>query len=597
MNTTTKLRTATRHSKQKSNSTRKFHNNVTNNALDTDTDSDEPMEKDETEDRLEKLLFGDDAGFYNSLDNFEQGKDLILAEGSTSQEGSPSSQEDDLKNVDDRDLFFLDSGLSPSLSGRETTNHTAKENRDTQTRQVAWVDSDDERLTISLASNPRLRKLRNFEGEDRVSGTEYIKRLRRQYERLRPRPEWANFSKIGHSNKKGGKESHNAGTTSDHDLSSDDEADEEKISAQPLAALLREAGALTVADHAHQGTKRRKLRPDVIDIQRTKDIPGSEPSSVDSLSFHPVYPLLLSSGPAATVYLHHVSPHPPNANPLLTSLHLQKTPLYSTAFYQRPSSEIDSNVTDATLDPTRILLASRRRYFHNWTLSDGTISKTTNTRTLIPNSVFTQRTMENITPSPCGRYLALVSSSRKDGSFISILSTTSQQYQTSFRVDSLGGIASLSFWSTGDGMCVAGKNGEITEFSIAEQRVVARWMDEGAVGITVISLGGHSGSHHLGGSRWVAVGSSSGIVNIYDRFSWTAEKISSLRRPKPTRVFDQLTTPVSHLIFSRDGQMFVMGRTGQRVIHHWEGSVVSQLVLEENISLLEQRREKLGYGK
>jgi U3 small nucleolar RNA-associated protein 18 len=43
-----------------------------------------------------------------------------------------------------------------------------------------WEDSDDERILVSLASNPRLRKLRLMESEDLVNGKEYTERLRRQ---------------------------------------------------------------------------------------------------------------------------------------------------------------------------------------------------------------------------------------------------------------------------------------------------------------------------------------------------------------------------------------------------------------------------------
>lgn len=45
----------------------------------------------------------------------------------------------------------------------------------------AWQDSDDERLKISLMAIPRLRKLRQYEGEDVISGRDYVRRLRKQY--------------------------------------------------------------------------------------------------------------------------------------------------------------------------------------------------------------------------------------------------------------------------------------------------------------------------------------------------------------------------------------------------------------------------------
>lgn len=35
-------------------------------------------------------------------------------------------------------------------------------------------------MTISLTSVPRLKKLREFDGEDLIDGNEYIRRLRKQ---------------------------------------------------------------------------------------------------------------------------------------------------------------------------------------------------------------------------------------------------------------------------------------------------------------------------------------------------------------------------------------------------------------------------------
>ncbi|KAK3076404.1 hypothetical protein LTS18_013125, partial [Coniosporium uncinatum] len=95
-------------------------------------------------------------------------------------------------------------------------------------------------------------------------------------------------------------------------------------------------------------------------------------------------------------------------------------------------------------------------------------------------------------------------------------------------------------------------------------RAVGRWTDEGAVGTTTVALGGRSGRDgYLGGDRWVAVGSSAGIVNIYDRRAWAvaaaaADNNGVPPRPTPTRTLDNLTTPISHLAFSPDGQVLVM---------------------------------------
>jgi len=115
---------------------------------------------------------------------------------------------------------------------------------------------------------------------------------------------------------------------------------------------------------------------------------------------------------------------------------------------------------------------------------------------------------------------------------------------------------------------VVGKNGEVSEYDIEARRVVIRWTDEGAVGTTVISLGGDA-EHCQGRSRWVVIGSSSGVVNLYDRRGWKTDEQDA--RPKPARVFDQLTTPISQLEFSEDGQLLVVSskwkKNALRLIH------------------------------
>lgn len=426
-----------------------------------------------------------------------------------------------------------------------------------------WYDSDDDRLTVSLASHQRLRKLRVAEAEDVVSGKEYIRRLRRQFQQLNPVPDWANPEV---------NQAKNDGSSAD-DMDTDDE--EEQTSTQPLAKLLQNATDLTrVEDNTRAGGK-RKLRQEVLDIQRLKDVGRSQPvsrlhashlreviltnqSSVDSLSFHPHHPVLLSSGPASTLYLHHVSPSAPAPNPLLTSLHLRRTPIHTSAFAQPTGN--------------KVFASGRRRYFHIWDLDTGKMDKVNGTA----DRKEEQKTMERFKLSPCGRYIGLVGSARKGGGLINILDAGTAQWIAQVRVDGRGGIADFAWWSNGEGLTAASKNGEVSEWDAGLNRVVARWMDAGAVGTTVLSLGGRSGRAQLGGDRWVAIGSSSGVVNIYDRREWAAAAASGdknnnkadeqfiPRNPTPARALDQLTTPISHLVFAPDGQFLVMASRWKR---------------------------------
>lgn len=124
---------------------------------------------------------------------------------------------------------------------------------------------------MSLAGQAKLRKLRVAESEDVISGKEYVRRLRRQFQRLHPTPEWANPELAAKRRKI---------NSDDSDADSDQEMDldeEEQLSMQPLAKLLQNATNLTrVEDNARSGGK-RKLRQEVLDIQRLKDVGKAQP--------------------------------------------------------------------------------------------------------------------------------------------------------------------------------------------------------------------------------------------------------------------------------------------------------------------------------
>ncbi|KAL9595833.1 MAG: hypothetical protein Q9219_006210 [cf. Caloplaca sp. 3 TL-2023] len=137
------------------------------------------------------------------------------------------------------------------------------------------------------------------------------------------------------------------------------------------------------------------------------------------------------------------------------------------------------------------------------------------------------------------------------------------QWIAEVRVESRGGVADVEWWGDGEGMTVLGKAGEAVEWDGRQRKVVGKWVDEGAVGSTIIAMGGRgAGPKNIGGDRWVAVGSSSGIVNVYDRKSWKGGIISA--SPKPSKTFDQLTTPTSHITFSPDGQLMLMASRWKR---------------------------------
>ncbi|KAI1977505.1 U3 snoRNP protein [Ophidiomyces ophidiicola] len=546
--------------------------------------------KDETEEQLEKLLFGDSWGFHDAISGHKAtSTDLVLQEtpesGEEDEEIADNDSIDYFAGLDDSDdtifprprllsytdntvqLFILDTGNGEVLPNAQAPLKLEKRLAidaslsDTESAPAAWEDSDDERITVSLATNQRMRKLRVAESEDLVTGKEYSRRLRKQFVQLQPMPEWAHpqTTRAAKRRKTG---RNDTSLFADESGASGDEIDsdtEDSLSQQPLARLLQNIGSLTSKGGQDKPKGTVKFRQGVLDIQRLKDVGGNQPSTIESLNFHPHYPLLLSSGPASTLFLHHVSPQSLSPNPLLTSLHIRRTPLRTSAFLA-PSGN-------------RIFFSGRRRYFHIWDLDTGKVEKVNGSA----DRKEEQKSMERFKLSPCGRWMGLVGTTRKGGGIITVLDAKTIQWVSQVRVDSRGGVADFEWWSDGEGMCVVGKNGEVSEWDGREKRIIARWVDEGAVGTTAIKLGGKSGKPQLGGDRWVAIGSSSGIVNIYDRRPWAGATASipqtamkSIKgepdnmqfgipkNPKPTRMLDQLTTPVSHLAFSNNGQLLVM---------------------------------------
>ncbi|KAL8772180.1 MAG: hypothetical protein Q9209_002615 [Squamulea sp. 1 TL-2023] len=516
--------------------------------------SDEEEEKGSIELELEKAVFGDPIGFHEHLKQhgaIQTGLDKFTAPRVIRQEDADDGTSDNIQDVADADLFILDSepSIKLPLSPRSDLDPDASLGES----EAVWNDSDDNRIVVSLHANPRLRKLRVHGDEDLINGIQYTKRLRRHFEYLHPVPLWAVQSRARKSPDDNGNEKMKASADSDSESPSEGEValDSDELSAPPLAKLLQQPGAF-ISPETDISNRKRKLRPEVIDIQRTKDVGIAQPSAITSVQFHPTHPLLISSGPASTISLHHISPRPPNPNPLLTSLYIHSTPLATTVF-QPP-------------DGSKILFAGRRRYFHSWDLPSGRVDKVSR----LYGRQSEQKSMERFKLSSCGRWMGLVGSRRKGGGLINVLDARTSQWIAEVRIESNGGVADFEWWGDGEGMTVIGKGGEAVEWDGRQKIIVGRWIDEGAVGITTVAMGGQgSGVKDLGGDRWIAVGSSSGIVNVYDRKTWGSGKVPP--SPKPSRAFDQLTTPTSHLAFSPDGQLMVMAsrwkRDALRLVH------------------------------
>ena len=571
-------------------------------SLDIITDR-KPGEKTDVETELEKLVFGDADEFKRELREFgdraegydydeeeRRDRDLLVVEEEEAEEG--------VEGLADRDLFLLDSGPTQNLLTLQPTQEDAfADGGDGHiTDAPAWEDSDDERVMVSLATNTRLRKLRTFEGEDVINGREYIKRLRKQFELLNPVPDWArpqrHKSKKARDPMKGAaarrrrRSSANITGDSEQDESAEDEST--TLTAAPLAKVLRSSSSL-LRKTPHLKNSRPVFRPTTLTILRSRDLAqaadAKSPSStpIRALQFHPTLPILMLSSAYGRVSLHTLNPalHPPH--PAITTLQYQRTSSLAPSQFSPSGSQI-------------YLSTSPARHFHTWTLPTGSIQPTRNP---LNNA---RCSFSNLTPSPCGRHLAATTRDRGVGS-IQLLSAATGQWLARVQIEGQHGIADFAWWADGKGLTVANRAGEISEYDVGRRRVVHRWYDEGAVGTTVLALSGDGrvGNTYLRGidtglaealaesdseedeevdgegraarrqkplspDLYVAIGSTSGIVNIYTRP--TTSPGSSLSKnathPRPYRTLENLTTPISQLTFSPCAQLLAFASIAKK---------------------------------
>ena len=181
-------------------------------------------------------------------------------------------------------MFFIDSG-APTAQSQTVALPGSSGNDDHlqhESSAPVWVDSDDERIVVSLASDPRLRKLRLSEAEDWINGGEYTRRLRQQFERLYPVPKWANPPPRRKRSRKKQKRAGCGSASSDTDgLLSDGSVDSEGLSAKPLSELLQNT-SLLLGGPATSFATRRTLRAEVVDVQRSKDVGNAQAVSFGS---------------------------------------------------------------------------------------------------------------------------------------------------------------------------------------------------------------------------------------------------------------------------------------------------------------------------
>ncbi|BGP34186.1 U3 snoRNP protein [Rhodotorula toruloides] len=537
-------------------------------------------EKDETELELEEAVFGKRSG-QNEADLYglaEEDLQESRRDGDFIDEVDYEDEEDKetgLERLRDENLFFVDvpptastsaadpaqvplpSSPSDSFANFDSDEAASEEDSEEEDRQVsapkpamrtrnlrqaAWFDPADEELQISLQGEKRLRKLRDAAAEDVVSGLEYESRLRRQFEKLHPPPQWAVEARRKVLRRRAAQAQHggNAALLLDSDVSDvSDASDEEGDSADEKDEaddLFRKA---TVGGKGGKKVKGGRLEPGEIDIERVRDANQHEQKSgaVVEVGFHPRAQVLFSATSDRRLRLFQIDG---TDNPLLQTLHLPELPISNAAFHPSGSS---------------ILLTGSRPFFLSYDLQTGQTLRSP--RGLLnaglggsdKASTGGSGGMERFRFSPGAGDVLAVGGRRGYVHLVDWSSSgVSRGGQVIGEVKMNVAVKGIAWQREGRELLTLGEDSEVYVWDIGTRKCVDRWRDEGGFGSVALETSKDG--------AWTAVGSTTGIVNLYDASSRGTYAQGAERKAK--KAVENLVTTVSTMRFNHDAQLVAL---------------------------------------
>ncbi|KAF9275235.1 U3 snoRNP protein [Linnemannia elongata] len=531
---------------------RGHHNHGGFAKFDNKDQSEKLKPKEKTEIELENLIFGADNQELVGEAFSRIGHELSSDEEEDGGEGDGFDYDLEVGFGDDEeggDMFFMDAGPTPMMreeidedaeeedmeepvdeeigEGEDIEEEGASEDEEVSRLTAiyggkpAWVDEDDKTLSISLKSANRLKKLRKQEAEDVVNGVDYEQRLRRQFEKVYPVPNWAQ-PEGSRKRRRGGANA----IDSDSDYS-----DEEQEQEDSSILLTSSKGFL------EKSNRLRILSSESITVTRVKNANQMGPSKsvIQSVEFHPNSQMLLTAGFDRTLRLFQVDG---KLNQLMQTVFYKDLPIYKAAFSPAPTS--GSGAGNNT-----VVVSGRRKYFYSYDIEAGKVDKS--------QGIYgrNEKSLEKFSLSPCGTWIAFLG---RDG-YIILVTTRTRLWAKNFKMS--GNVRAVAWSSDSEYLYSVGGDAEIYQWQVSSGKCVHRFMDEGGFKPTCLAVSPND--------QFFAVGSKSGVVNVYDR------TCLETRAPKALRAIGNLTTSIHTMRFNHDSQILAISSKARkdqlRLIH------------------------------
>ncbi|KAI0651380.1 WD40 repeat-like protein [Trametes meyenii] len=380
----------------------------------------------------------------------------------------------------------------------------------------AWTDVDDATLEVSLANDKRRRKLRDALEDDTVVGRDYERRLRRQYQKINPTPEWATDARKRLHTGAGKRRRSSA----DFEIESD-------VTEDTVGAL----DSLLSGTESVLARKQAKVLPHgTLSIEHLRDanLSAKAEGEVKTVQFHPSpqVPVLLTASTDRRLRLFTVDGH---TNPHLQTLHVPSFP-----------------VTNAMFHPggTSVLLTGPRPFYYTYDLQTGAIQRS-------PRGLWGTTFSSTSLAAQDGSME--ICSFDSTGSVLAVAGRRGHVHLVDWRAGGAQVVGDVkmnagarSLWWSGEQLLSLGEDSEVYVWDVGQRRCVRRWKDDGGYGSQLL-MGDRSG-------KYLATGSRMGIVNVYESDAASG----SSDRPKPLKALENLTTAVTSLRFNHDSQLLAV---------------------------------------
>ncbi|KAM0790775.1 hypothetical protein ACM66B_004625 [Microbotryomycetes sp. NB124-2] len=409
-------------------------------------------------------------------------------------------------------------------------------------RHAAWHDPADEQLTVSLTSVSRLRKLRTAPSEDLVTGLDYENRLRKQFEKLHPPPTWATEARKKVLKRKAKELKGDAiglNNSGDEDSDSEHDADNLFTSAKQTSSV-----------------RRGVLEPSEIEIDRVRDANQAESSSsgIVSIGFNPRAQVLYSATADRRLRLFQIDG---TENALIQTLHVPELPITTAAYHPSGSS---------------VLMTGNRPFFMLYDLQSGQVIRS-------PRGLLTGGLGGSDRQSSGGQGGLERFKFSQDGDMLAVGGRRGYVHLVDWSAGgvSKGGqvfgevkmnvaVKGIAWQREGKELLTLGEDSEVYVWDVGTRKCITRWRDEGGFGACTLETDNSA--------RYTAVGSTTGIVNLYDPSSTVPD--SGAER-KAFKAIGNLTTTVTSIKFNHDSQLLALAsRTNKdqlKLVHLPSGSV------------------------